>query len=68
MYGEMNEVIAMLPESAKSLATSPIRRMFSLRSASEKPRSLLRPKRMLSPVREGVLEEGVKLVRDTLVG
>jgi len=32
MYGLMNEVSAIEPESAKSLATSPMRRMFSARS------------------------------------
>lgn len=37
--------------SANSLATSEMRRMFSLRSFSEKPRSLFRPKRTLSPSR-----------------
>jgi hypothetical protein len=37
------------PVSAKSLATSPMRRMFSSRSAAEKPRFLLKPWRTLSP-------------------
>lgn len=35
----------------KGKHTSPIRRMFSVRSLSEKPRSLFRPKRTLSPSR-----------------
>ena len=47
----MKEVMAMVEASAKSLATSPMRRMFSLRSFSLKPRSLFRPKRTLSPSR-----------------
>ncbi len=65
----MNDVIAMVEESANSFATyrwiqhqrrhfsrrgwytSPILRMFSLRSFSEKARSLFKPKRMLSPSR-----------------
>jgi hypothetical protein len=39
------------PVSAKSFDTSPIRRMFSSRSAAEKPRFLLSPCRTLSPSR-----------------
>jgi len=45
----MKDVMAILELSAKSLATSAIRRMFSTRASGLKPRSLLRPKRMLSP-------------------
>ena len=37
------------PASTNSLATSPIRRMFSIRSLSEKPRSPFNPCRTLSP-------------------
>src|ERR687897_1136086 len=40
---------ATTPASANSRATSPTRRMFSVRSAVEKPRSALRPCRRLSP-------------------
>lgn len=49
MYGEMKAVTEMVEESAKRSETSPIRRMFSTREAWSKPRSLLRPNRMLSP-------------------
>ncbi len=45
----MNAVITIRPASTMSLATSPVRRMFSTRSAAVKPRSLLRPWRTLSP-------------------
>jgi hypothetical protein len=48
-YGEMNAVSTIAPASVNSFATSPMRRMFSVRSAGLKPRSLFRPKRMLSP-------------------
>ena len=44
VYGEMNEVNTTIPASAKSLATSLIRRMFSSLSLGENPRFLLRPK------------------------
>lgn len=50
--GETKEQRATTPESAKSLATSETRRMFSSRSSSEKPRLRLRPWRMLSPSRQ----------------
>ena len=42
---------AITPASVNSLAISPMRRMFSVRSAAEKPRFLLMPRRMLSPSR-----------------
>src|ERR1700722_601291 len=45
----MKAVSAMVPPSQNSLATSPMRRMFSARSAAENPRFLFRPWRMLSP-------------------
>src|SRR5438876_12128326 len=47
----MKAVSAMMPASVNSFATSPMRRMFSVRSAGEKPRFLLRPWRTLSPSR-----------------
>ena len=40
-----------MPESIKSLETSAIRRIFSTRSASVKPKLLLMPLRILSPSR-----------------
>jgi len=49
LYGAINAVTTIVPESANSLATSPIRLIFSFRSSSENPRSLFNPKRMLSP-------------------
>jgi hypothetical protein len=68
LYGEMNEVNAIVEASAKSFATyaancsaivlfeivnsshtSPILLMFSFRSFSEKPKSLFKPNRTLSP-------------------
>lgn len=42
----------MRPASAKSFDTSEIRRIFSIRSTSEKPRFLFRPHRILSPSRQ----------------
>ncbi len=48
-YGEMKAVATIAPASAKSLATSPTRRMFSVRSSWLKPRSVQRPCRTLSP-------------------
>src|ERR687898_3288401 len=45
----MTGTSATTPASANSRATSPTRRMFSVRSAVEKPRSMLRPCRRLSP-------------------
>src|SRR5579859_2543925 len=54
LNGEMNETSTIRPASTISLATSATRRMFSTRSASVKPRSLLRPWRTLSPSRIGV--------------
>ena len=47
--GEMKAVSTISPASAISRATSPTRRMFSIRSASVKPRSRLSPWRTLSP-------------------
>ena len=47
LNGEMKAVITTSPASVISLATSPTRRIFSMRSASVKPRSLLRPWRTL---------------------
>src|SRR5512145_2650914 len=47
--GEMNAVSTITPASTNSLAASPTRRTFSLRSASEKERSPHRPWRTLSP-------------------
>lgn len=41
----------MMPDSAKSLETSPMRRMFSSRSRAVNPRLELRPWRTLSPSR-----------------
>jgi hypothetical protein len=41
--------IAIVPASAKSVATSPTRRTFSRRSSAENPRSLQSPARTLSP-------------------
>ena len=49
LYGEMNEVMEIVQESANNLETSEILRMFSLRSLSEKPRSLFKPNLTLSP-------------------
>lgn len=48
-YGEMKDVIDMVHESANNLDTSLILLMFSLRSASENPRSLFKPNLILSP-------------------
>ena len=48
-YGEMNDISVIMPLSAKSLPTSPMRRMFSSRSSGENPRLELSPWRMLSP-------------------
>ena len=45
----MKAVSTISPASAISRATSPTRRIFSIRSASVKPRSRLRPWRTLSP-------------------
>lgn len=47
--GLMKAVIAMTPASIINFAASPIRRMFSRRSSSEKPRLDDRPWRTLSP-------------------
>lgn len=49
--GEMNEVMTITPASIISLATSAIRRMFSTRSSTEKPKSLFSPCLILSPSR-----------------
>ena len=48
-YGEMNDISVIMPLSANSLPTSPMRRMFSSRSSGENPRLELSPWRMLSP-------------------
>jgi len=48
-YGLMSGTIATIPASAKRQATSPARRTFSARSASENPRSPFSPWRRLSP-------------------
>ncbi|RNA31799.1 Met14p [Brachionus plicatilis] len=48
-YGLMNEERHTIPESANNLETSPILRMFSVRSSGLKPRFELRPCLMLSP-------------------
>ena len=45
----MNDTSVIIPESAKSLETSPMRRMFSSRPSGEKSTLELRPWRMLSP-------------------
>merc|ERR1719149_330295 len=45
----MNDISVIMPLSANSLPTSPMRRMFSSRSSGENPRLELRPWRMLSP-------------------
>ncbi len=45
----MKEQSTIVPDSTKSFATSPTRRMFSTRSASEKPKSRVSPWRTLSP-------------------
>ena len=47
--GETAATMAMWPLRARWVATSASRRMFSLRSCAEKPRSLLRPARKVSP-------------------
>ena len=39
----MKAVNTTTPESLKSLATSPMRRMFSVRSSGENPRFLFSP-------------------------
>ena len=44
-------ILAVDPEIAKSFATSPTRRMFSLRSCGENPKSEPSPWRILSPSR-----------------
>ena len=43
LNGEMKEHRRSIPASVISLATSPTRRMFSTRSTSVKPRSLVQP-------------------------
>ena len=49
LYGEINAVIAIVPASTSNLLTSPIRRMFSLRSSGLNPKFLFKPCRTLSP-------------------
>ena len=49
--GEMNEQITIKPASTINLATSDARLMFSVRSASSKPRSLFKRDRRSSPSR-----------------
>ena len=51
LLGLMKAAIVMIPVSTKSLETSAMRRIFSIRSASVKPRLLLIPLRILSPSR-----------------
>ena len=41
LYGEINAVIAIVPASTSNLLTSPIRRIFSLRSSGLKPKFYL---------------------------
>ena len=48
-YGEMKDVITISPASFINFATSAIRRIFSIRSASLNPRFLFSPIRTLSP-------------------
>ena len=50
--GEIKEVITMVPVSKKSFAISATRRIFSVLSAEEKPKSLLIPSRVLSPSKQ----------------
>jgi len=57
--GETNEHKVTTPDSAKSLATSATRRMFSSRSSSVNPKSEFRPNLILSPSR---LNAGTPLV------
>ena len=47
--GEINAVITTKPASTINLATSPIRLIFSILSASVNPRSLFNPCLILSP-------------------
>ncbi|KVE20301.1 hypothetical protein WI92_27620 [Burkholderia vietnamiensis] len=47
--GEISAAITMKPASVISRATSAVRRMFSRRSASLKPRSRFNPSRSVSP-------------------
>ena len=54
LNGEINDVNTISPASFISLATSAIRRMFSIRSSSSNPRLLFSPIRMLSPSRSMV--------------
>ena len=49
LSGEIKETKQTTPASANNFETSPIRRIFSSRSANENPKSLLRPWRTLSP-------------------
>lgn len=51
LSGEMKAASTTVPASRKSRATSPTRRIFSSRSAMEKPRSQHKPCRTLSPSR-----------------
>jgi hypothetical protein len=59
----MNAVIQMMPASANSAATSPMRRMFSCRSSGENPRSELSPRRT-SPSSVGLPAEIEQLALD----
>lgn len=49
LLGLIKAAIVIIPVSIKSLETSAIRRIFSTLSASEKPKLLFIPVRMLSP-------------------
>ena len=50
--GLMKATIHIKPASANNFATSAIRRIFSTRSASENPKFLFKPHRILSPSRQ----------------
>ena len=49
--GEMKAAMVMMPDFTRILATSAMRRMFSVRSSGEKPRSLFSPDLISSPSR-----------------
>ena len=49
--GLIKAAMVTIPQSTNNLETSAMRRIFSVRSASEKPRLLLMPLRILSPSR-----------------
>ena len=63
--GEMNDTSTISPASTISVATSATRRMFSTRSASVKPRSLVEPVADVVAVEQvGVAADGVQLALD----